>query len=250
MSKKIAEGVDALVLDVKTGSGAFLRSPSESRTLAQSLVALGNASGVRTEAVMTDMEGPLGCQVGNALEVIECLEVLKGRGPSDLVALSVELTSRMLVLGGQTPDQASAEQRVRDAIASGDGLERFRRIVEHQGGDPWVVDDYSRLPSAPHVRRVTASRPGFVTALDARLVGRASMALGAGRDRVEDVVDPAVGISILAKPGTEVRAGDPVLELHYRTESALDAAWPMATGAVALGDTPPTIGPIVLEHFS
>src|SRR5499427_8492756 len=135
MSKKIAEGIDALVLDVKTGSGAFMKTERASRRLAESLVSIGNASGVKTEAVITDMDVPLGRAVGNALEVIECLEVLKGRGPQDLTDVSVELTSRMLVLGGAARDRAAADVRVREALRSGAGLERFRRIVEHQGGD-------------------------------------------------------------------------------------------------------------------
>src|SRR5207244_8614972 len=146
MSKKIAEGIDALVLDGKTGSGAFMKTEADSRRLAESLVSIGNASGVRTEAIITSMESPLGRAVGNALEVIECLEVLKGRGPSDLIEVSVELTARMLVLGRVADDLAEADKRVRDAIASGAGCERFRQIVEAQGGDPRVVDDYSRLP--------------------------------------------------------------------------------------------------------
>src|SRR3954470_24701591 len=136
MSKKIAEGIEALVLDVKTGSGAFMKTERASRRLAESLVSIGNASGVHTEAVITDMDQPLGRAVGNALEVIECIEVLKGRGPEDLTGVSVELTARMLVLGGASADRGAAEARVRAAIASGAGLERFRRIIEHQGGDP------------------------------------------------------------------------------------------------------------------
>src|SRR3954463_2659534 len=142
MSKKIAEGIDALVLDVKTGSGAFMKTEADSRRLAESLVAIGNASGVKTEAIITAMESPLGHAVGNALEVIECLEVLKGRGPQDLIDVSVELTARMLVLGKVAPDGAAAGDQVRRAIASGAGLERFRQIIELQGGDPKVVDDY------------------------------------------------------------------------------------------------------------
>ncbi|MBI3494184.1 MAG: thymidine phosphorylase, partial [Acidobacteria bacterium] len=135
MSKKIAEGIDALVLDVKTGSGAFMKTEADSRRLAESLVAIGNASGVRTEAVITAMETPLGCAVGNALEVIECLDVLKGSGPEDLIEVSVELTARMLVLGKAATDRADAERRVRGAIRSGEGLERFRQIIETQDGD-------------------------------------------------------------------------------------------------------------------
>jgi len=239
MSKKIAEGIDALVLDVKTGSGAFMKTEADSRRLAESLVAIGNASGVKTEAIITAMDAPLGRAVGNALEVIECLDVLKGGGPQDLVDVSVELAARMLVLGKVADDIAGAETQVRNAIASGAGLERFRQIIEAQGGDPKVVDDYKRLPRVDNRHRVTASRAGFVTALDAELVGRASVALGAGRDRVEDPVDPAVGILVTAKPGDRVNAGDAVLELHYRDRGRLETAAALAARAIVIGDQPP-----------
>src|SRR5205823_298567 len=163
MSKKIAEGIDALVLDVKTGSGAFMKTEADSRKLAESLVSIGNASGVKTEAVITAMDAPLGRAVGNALEVIECIDVLKGGGPPDLVDVSIELTARMLVLGRVADDLADAEKQARDAIASGAGLDRFRRIVETQGGDPRVVDDPARLPHVADRHIVTASRGGYVT---------------------------------------------------------------------------------------
>jgi pyrimidine-nucleoside phosphorylase len=246
MSKKIAEGIDALVLDVKTGSGAFMKTEADSRRLAESLVSIGNASGVRTEAVITLMESPLGCAVGNALEVIECLEVLKGHGPQDLIEVSVELAARMLVLGKVAPDRAEAEGRVRNAIASGEGLECFRRIIETQGGDPGVVDDYQRLPHVADRHVVTAQRAGYVSRLDAEFVGRASVALGAGRDRVEDSVDPAVGILVRAKPGDQVRAGDAVLELHYRDRARLDAAMRLAASAVTIGDERPAVRRLIV----
>ncbi|MGE5245660.1 MAG: thymidine phosphorylase [Betaproteobacteria bacterium] len=245
MSKKIAEGIGALVLDVKTGSGAFMKTEADSRRLAGSLVSIGNASGVRTEAIITRMDAPLGRAVGNALEVIESIEVLKGGGPTDLVEVSVELASRMLVLGGVADGRADAERRIRDAIASGAGVDRFRRIIEQQGGDPRVVDDPRRLPSAPHRRTIAAPRPGYVAELDAGLVGRAAVLLGAGRDRVEDPVDPGVGIVARAKPGDAVREGDAVLELHYREPSRLDAALALAMRAVAVGDQPPAPKPII-----
>jgi pyrimidine-nucleoside phosphorylase len=239
MSKKIAEGIDALVLDVKTGSGAFMKTEADSRRLAESLVAIGNASGVRTEAIITAMESPLGHAVGNALEVIECVEVLKGRGPRDLIDVSVELAARMLVLGHVADDLPAAILRVQQAIASGAGLERFRGIIEVQGGDPRIVDDYDRMPHVADRHHVAASRGGFVTAVNAELVGRASVALGAGRDRVEDPVDPAVGIMVVAKPGDAVREGAPVLELHYRDRARLDAALRLASQAITIGDEPP-----------
>ncbi len=246
MSKKIAEGIDALVLDVKTGSGAFMKTAADSRRLAESLVAIGNASGVRTEAIVTAMDSPLGRAVGNALEVIECFEVLKGRGPSDLIDVSVELAARMLVLGRVAGDRAEGERRVRAAIASGEGLERFRRIIETQGGDPRVVDDYARLPAAPERHIVSAERAGFVTKMDAELIGRASVALGAGRDRVSDPVDAAVGLLVHAKPGDEVHPGDPLLDIHYRDRSRLDLALALTAGAIELGDVRPAVGPLVV----
>jgi pyrimidine-nucleoside phosphorylase len=246
MSKKIAEGIDALVLDVKTGSGAFMKTESDSRRLAESLVAIGNASGVKSEAIITRMDSPLGRAVGNGLEVVECLEVLKGRGPADLVDLSVELAARMLVLGGRARNRSEAQQKVRDAIASGAGLERFRRIIEQQGGDPHVVDDYGRIAAAPERDVVRAPRQGFLAGLDAALVGRASVALGAGRDRVEDSIDHAAGIMVVVKPGVELRAGDPVLELHYRDRARLGAAAALAARAIKIEDTQPIVEPLVV----
>jgi pyrimidine-nucleoside phosphorylase len=246
MSKKIAEGIDALVLDVKTGSGAFMKTEADSRKLAESLVSIGNASGVKTEAVITAMDSPLGRAVGNALEVVECIDVLKGGGPSDLVDVSIELTARMLVLGRVADDLAEAEKQARDAIGSGAGLDRFKKIIEAQGGDPRVVDDPSRLPHVADRQVVTAARAGYVTRLDAELVGRASVALGAGRDRVEDPVDPAVGIMIRAKPGDEVRAGDPVLELHYRDRARLETAVALAARAVTIGDERPSTARLIV----
>ncbi len=246
MSKKIAEGIDALVLDVKTGSGAFMKTEADSRRLAESLVSIGNASGVKTEAVITAMETPLGRAVGNALEVIECLEVLKGRGAADLIEVSVALAARMLVLGCVASDRADGECRVRAAIGSGAGLERFRQIIDAQGGDPRVVDDYARFPAAPERHVVKAARDGFVTRVDAELVGRASVALGAGRDRVEDPVDPAVGILLDAKPGDVVHAGDPLLEIHYRDRARLDRALALTARAITLGDTRPAPTPLIV----
>jgi thymidine phosphorylase len=203
---------------------------------------------VKTEAIITAMDTPLGRAVGNALEVSECIEVLKGRGPQDLIDVSIELTARMLVLGKAADDIAGAEQQVRAAIASGAGLERFRQIIEMQGGDPRVVDDYSRLPHVADRHVITADRGGIVARVDAALVGRASVALGAGRDRVEDRVDPAVGVLVAAKPGDTVAAGDPLLELHYRDHGRLAAALKLAGDAITVGDErPPTRRLIVGE---
>lgn len=247
MSKKIAEGIDALVLDVKTGCGAFMKSPDASRRLAESLVSIGNAAGVRTEAIITAMNAPLGRAVGNALEVIECIEVLKGGGPADLIEVSVALTARMLVLGRVSASLPEAETRVRAAIASGAGLDRLRRIIENQGGNPRVVDDVSLLPSAPDQHVVRAPRTGYVTGVDAGLVGRASVLLGAGRDRVDDPVDPAVGILVDAKPGSAVRAGDPVLTLAWRDRARLDSALRLAEGATTIGDAAPASFPLIVD---
>jgi pyrimidine-nucleoside phosphorylase len=250
MSKKIAEGIDALVLDVKTGSGAFMKTEADSRRLAESLVAIGQASGVRTEAMITRMDTPLGRAVGNAVEVIESIEVLKGEGPSDLEEISLALAARMLVLAGLSSDESDALQRVQTVVSSGEALDRFRRIIENQGGDAGIVDDYSRLPAAPERAMVVASRSGYVGRIDAELVGRASVVLGAGRDKVEDSVDPAVGIMLVARTGDRVHAGDPVLELHYRTIDRRDAARTLVDRAIVIDDAPPPARPPILAHIS
>ncbi len=247
MSKKIAEGIDALVMDVKCGRGAFMKTLPDAHQLAESLVATGKANGVRTLALVTAMDAPLGKAVGNALEVIEALETLKGRGPSDLESLSVTLAAHMVVLAGQAATLAEAETRVRAALTSGRGLEMFRAIVVHQGGDPRVVDDYGHLPSAPRRALVPAERSGYVLTLDAELIGRATMVLGAGRDRVEEAIDAGVGAMLLKTPGEAVKAGEPLLELHYREPSRLGTALALVKQACVLGDSPPPPPQQILE---
>jgi pyrimidine-nucleoside phosphorylase len=245
MSKKLAEGCDALVLDVKCGHGAFMKTVEEARALAESLVAIGTRAGVRTEAFITDMDAPLGRAVGNAIEIIECVEILKGRGPRDLTELVVTLASRMLVVGGRASDD-EAEGLVRRALDSGAALERFRALIRQQGGDEAVVDDYHRLPGARLRHLLTAERSGFVSQMHAELVGRSSMALGAGRSRVEDEIDRGAGILLHRKPGDAVQRGEPLMELMYNDEGGLAAATALAREAIAIAPDPPSVRPLVL----
>jgi pyrimidine-nucleoside phosphorylase len=249
MSKKIAEGIGGLVLDVKTGAGAFMKTLDDSRRLARSLVAIGNASGVKTEALITRMDAPLGRAVGNASEIIESLETLKGRGPADLEALSITLAARMLVLAGVAAGAADAERRVRAALASGAGVETFRRLIEHQGGDPAVVDDYTRLPAAPDEHRVPADRAGTVAGLAAEQIGRAAVALGAGRATLASVIDHGVGITIVAPPGTVVAAGETVLLVHHRAGHGLPEALSLLAGAIQVEDGAPPVRPLIVDEI-
>lgn len=246
MSKKVAEGSNALVLDVKCGRGAFMQRPSDARALARSLVTIGTASGVRTEAFITRMDVPLGRAVGNALEIAECIEVLKGTGPPDLTALVIRLASRMVRLAEKAASDDEAEARVRSALASRAALEKLRAMITWQGGDPAVVDDARRLPTAKSVHPIKAERSGFVTALDALLVGRAAVALGAGRDKKGDAVDMAAGIMLLKKPGDSVSAGDTVMELRYDDRARLDAAVALAKQATVIEDTAAAEQPLVM----
>jgi pyrimidine-nucleoside phosphorylase len=248
MSKKIAEGVNALVLDVKTGRGAFMKTETDARALARALVGVGQAAGVKTQAVITAQDWPLGRAVGNANEVIECLEVMKGRGPADLIDLSLDLSGRMLMAAGVARTRDEARALCRHAIASGEALEKFRAIIERQGGDPRVVDDYQRLPSAPEQQVVSAGSAGFVTLLDAGLIGRAAAALGGGRDKMDDAIDPGVGIMIRAIVGDSVRAGDAILELRYRDPSRLAAALSLVNGAVRVEPEPQPARPLIIEE--
>jgi pyrimidine-nucleoside phosphorylase len=249
MSKKIAEGIGGLVLDVKTGDGAFMKTEEHSRALARSLVAIGEASGVRTEALITRMDAPLGRAVGNASEVIESLETLKGRGPADLEMLSVLLAARMLVVARIEPDEGFAEARVRAVLASGAGLEKFREVIAHQGGDPRVVDDYTLLPAAPDHAEVTAAGHGYVHALRAEMIGRAAVALGAGRGRLEDVIDPGVGIDVVARPGDRVVTGEPVLRIRHRGGRGLEEARALLSRAVEIAEAPGPAAPIVVARI-
>jgi pyrimidine-nucleoside phosphorylase len=239
MSKKLAEGSNALVLDVKCGDGAFMKDVEEAMKLARSMVAIGTQAGVRTEAFITDMDAPLGRAIGNSLEIIECLEVLKGVGPADLAAVVVRLASRMLILGGIEVDEQAARARVQSAIESGQALERFARMAERQGGDRRIVDDYRRLPTAPARAQVRASRAGYVTQARAEAFGRASHALGAGRSHVDDPVDHAVGVVLSVKPGDRVAEGDCLVEIHHRDGIGLETAIALCRGAFEIGDAPP-----------
>jgi pyrimidine-nucleoside phosphorylase len=247
LSKKLSEGIGGLVMDVKTGRGAFMKTRERSRELAESIVRVGTANGLRTTAMITAMDAPLGRYVGNALEVIESIETLKGNGPPDLTELSVKLAARMVELAGI----ADAEAKVRTALASGAGLEVFRKCIEQQGGDPKVIDDHSRLGvPTPSMVPVKAPRDGFVTDIDAEKVGVAVRDLGGGRSRAEDKIDHSVGIIIRAKPGEQVRAGDTVLDVWFRDDTKFAAAWPTIEAAVTFGDAPPAPEPLILEEIT
>jgi pyrimidine-nucleoside phosphorylase len=247
MSKKIAEGIQGLVLDVKCGSGAFMKTLPEARHLAESLRSIGLAQGVQTEALLTSMDTPLGRMVGNALEVRECIDTLRGQGPADIEELSVVLAVRMVRLAGVARTMEEAEVKVRAALATGAGLAKLQQIIEQQGGDARVIDDVTRLPSAPRRELVRADRSGYVHGWEAQAVGRAALVLGAGRDRVEDAVDHAVGAMVLARRGEQVREGDPLLELHYREGDRLGRALALLEGAYPIRDEPPVACPLILE---
>jgi pyrimidine-nucleoside phosphorylase len=248
MSKKIAEGIDALVLDVKAGRGAFMKSREDARTLARSLIAAGRAAGVQTQAVITAMDWPIGCAVGNANEVVECVDALKGTGRADLMENALELAERMLVAAGVAADRSDAATKCRRAIESGHAVERFRSLIARQGGDPRIVDDYGLMPGAPGEHIIKAGASGFVAELDAGLIGRAVVRLGGGRDRVEDTIDPGVGITIAAAVGQPVQNGDAIMKIAYRDESRLAAAVSLLGSAVRIGDHPPARSPLVLEE--
>ena len=247
MSKKMAEGIDALVLDVKTGEGAFLAKFEDARALARTMVDIGRGMGKRVAALLTDMDQPLGRTVGNALEVSECIETLKGRGPTDLESLSVELAAWMLSLAGAAASLDEARRRVRDALASGAGLRRFQEVIELQGGDPRVCDDLSLLPSARERIDLKAPREGRVRKIACRAVGRAAMLLGAGRETVDSRIDPAVGLVLHKKVGDLVQHNEPLLTLHVNDRSRLDEALSMLQAAVELGPEAPPSVPLVRE---
>ncbi len=252
LSKKVAEGTNALLMDVKVGGGAFLPSIDDARRLARTLVRLGRAEGLEVVALLTAMDQPLGREIGNANELREAIEVLSGGGPSDTRALTVRFGAEMLVLGRAARDLADGTRRIEAAIASGAGLEKFGRCIELQGGDRRVLDrPRDRLPQAHHQHVVVARRAGVVTAIDARALGHASTLLGAGRLRKEDPVDPAVGITLAHKIGARVARGEPLATLHYSDRRRRDSALPLVERAfiVAARTAVPPPQPLVREKI-
>ena len=236
MSKKLAEGLDGLVLDVKVGRGAFMKHPEESRTLAETMVGIGRSYGTPVRALLTDMNQPLGAEVGNACEVVESVEVLRGGGPADLVEVTYRLGEEMLVLGGVAADRAAARARLQGAVASGAAFEKLVEVVEAQGGDPAVIHDPSLLPVAPHHHEVPAARSGYLTRCDALDLGVAAMRLGAGRERKEDAIDPGVGLRVLAKVGDPVEKGQPLVRLAWADSRRLAQALPLVERALEIGE--------------
>jgi thymidine phosphorylase len=235
MSKKIAEGAEALVLDVKVGSGAFMKSLDQARALAKALVSIGSDHGLRVSALLTDMSVPLGRAVGNAVEVAESVEVLRGGGPSDVVELTIALAEEML-------SRAGISASPRDVLASGDAYETWARMIRAQGGDPDAP-----LPVGKHEHIVTAPTDGYLTTLDAYAVGVAAWRLGAGRARKEDPVQAGAGILCLAKPGDRVTRGQPLLELRTDTPDAIPAALESLADGYRITDTAPPLTPLVID---
>jgi pyrimidine-nucleoside phosphorylase len=240
MSKKLAEGIDALVLDVKTGSGAFMKTGEDAVFLAELMVETGERMGKKMTALITDMDQPLGLKIGNSLEVEECIDVLHGEGPEDLRALCIELAGWMLHLGGRTGTIAEAKQLADQLIRSGKAFDKLRQMVELQGGDPKAIDDPNRLPRAKHSLDVVSPRSGYVGAIQCELVGTACVILGGGREKKEDSVDPAVGIVLHKKVADQVSAGEPLCTIHYNSESRAAQAKHLLEQSYQIADAPPT----------
>jgi pyrimidine-nucleoside phosphorylase len=249
VSKKVAGGADALVMDIKVGRGAFLPARAQARLLARTIVALGSRLGMKVVALLTAMDQPLGREVGNASELVEAIEVLRGGGPADTRALTVRLGAEMLVLGGAARTIEAGAQKIEAAIASGAGFERLLRGVALQGGDTRVLLHPERLPRARHHTELQAPRGGYVAVVDARAIGEAATMLGAGRLRKEDAVDPAVGITLHAKQGARVRSGEPLCTVWYNDAARWSAARRSLGVAFRIAGRPPRPDRLVLERI-
>jgi pyrimidine-nucleoside phosphorylase/thymidine phosphorylase len=250
MSKKLAEGIDGLVLDVKTGGGAFMVRLEDSLALARAMCRIGWGLGKQLVALITRMDQPLGRAVGNALEVAECLECLRGSGPDDLVDLSIELAAEMVLMGDRAGSLDEARSICRRTIADGSALERFGRMVEAQGGDRRVVDDASLLPSARRRMVLESWGSGYVHSLEARPVGHASMLLGAGRARMDSLVDHAVGVVVHKKVGESIRAGEPLCTLFVNDETRLEEAETLIRNAYTIAAEPAVPAPLIVDRIA
>jgi pyrimidine-nucleoside phosphorylase len=249
LSKKLAEGIDALVLDVKVGRGAFMKTEAQARTLAEALVRVGTAAGKKVVALLTDMSAPLGHAVGNAIETREALELLHGKAPADLLECTYALGTEMLRLGGVAQSREEAREKLREAIASGRAVEVMERMVAAQGGDATVVEKPRQLTLAPIAVEIEALCGGFVTAIDALEIGLAAVAMGAGRTRADQAVDPAVGIELGVTRGQRVEKGTALAWLYVRREEDADALRERVRGAFTLGEQAESVPALVLDRI-
>ncbi len=247
MSKKMAEGLDALVLDVKVGHGAFMKKQVEARRLAQAMVGIGRRLDKKVQALITDMNQPLGYAVGNALEVMEVSQTLQKAGPADLTRLSLELSARMIFLGKITATLDEARKLAEDKLMDGSAYRKFKEVVEAQGGNPQALDRFELLPNATGMREILSPRAGFVSAIMAEDIGRASQMMGAGRSRKEDAIDPAVGVILEVKAGEKVEAGSVLCRLYYTVEENLDEAAELVEDAFRISGSRPEERELILE---
>ena len=247
MSKKMAEGLDALVLDVKVGHGAFMKKQVEARRLAQAMVGIGRRLDKKVQALITDMNQPLGYAVGNALEVMEVSQTLQKAGPADLTRLSLELSARMIYLGKITATLEEARKLAEDKLMDGSAYRKFKQVVEAQGGNPQALDRFELLPNATGMREILSPRAGFVSAIMAEDIGRASQMMGAGRGRKEDTIDPAVGVILEVKAGEKVEAGSVLCRLYYTVEENLDEAAELVEDAFRISGVRPEERELILE---
>ena len=246
MSKKIAAGAEAIVLDVKVGDGAFMKSLEDARTLAQLMLDLGRRFGRETVCLLTAMDEPLGRAVGNALEVREALETLRGEGPPDFTELVAAAAAHLLVISDLEIDEPEARRRVDAALADGSAVQAYERWIQAQGGDP----SEDALPTAPIVRELESPRAGYVAAVGAIRVGQAALHLGAGRRTKDDPIDHAVGVVCVRKPGARVERGEPLAEIHARSEQGAETAVRKLADAYLLADEPPAPRPVILDAFA
>jgi pyrimidine-nucleoside phosphorylase len=247
MSKKLAEGVDALVLDVKVGSGAFMKKQVDARRLAQTMVGIGRRLDKKVQALITNMNQPLGYAVGNALEVMEASQTLQNAGPADLTKLSLELAARMIFLGKKAESLDEARRIAEQHLVDGSGYRKLKQVVAAQGGNPKALDDFVLLPNATGMREVASPRGGYVTSINAEDIGTASNMIGAGRDKKEDSIDPAVGIILEVKTGEKVDAGSVLCRLYYTKEDRVDEAAEMVEDAFRISGQKPEERELILE---
>jgi pyrimidine-nucleoside phosphorylase len=247
MSKKLAEGIDALVLDVKVGSGAFMKKQVDARRLAQMMVGIGRRLDKRVQALITDMSQPLGYAIGNALEVMEASQTLQNAGPNDLTKLSIELAARMIFLGKKTGSLEDARRLAEEKLVDGSGYRKFKQAVAAQGGNAQALDKFELLPNATGMREVTSPRGGYISSIEAEYIGAASNMIGAGRERKEDVIDPAVGIILEVKVGEKVDAGSVLCRLYYTREEPVEEAAEMVEDAFHISAQRPEERELILE---